>query len=241
MNPTFARKAVSALAVAALALIGGASQAEPRGPGDISLFVSPCGRPYRALPSQPYPVVAWFTAADANKDGKLDRAEFRADAYLFFRVLDRDNNGVIENEEVIFYEHHIVPEMLMYQEVGALPSLLIRAQYGGIGQIGGPDGPPVVDSGTNDIPGETFHAPEVAEMQGAAAFNFLREPEPVSASDGNFDHRITAEEFQAAADRRFKLLDKAGLGYLTLDTLPKTAFQRAFEREHPPGRNKPRG
>jgi hypothetical protein len=64
------------------------------------------------------------------------------------------------------------------------------------------------------------HRPPGANMTGAAAFTFLREPEPVTASDGNFDHRITATEFTAAADRRFKMLDKDGDGYLTLATLP---------------------
>jgi hypothetical protein len=80
--------------------------------------------------------------------------------------------------------------------------------------------------------------PRMPNMSGAAAFTFLREPEPVSASDGNFDHRITAEEFAAAADRRFKLLDRDGDGRLTLATLPPTAAQGGG-RGGPMGRRPP--
>ncbi|MDB5434904.1 MAG: hypothetical protein JWR47_1161, partial [Phenylobacterium sp.] len=43
--------------------------------------------------------------------------------------------------------------------------------------------------------------------------------------------RITKAEFLAAADRRFKRLDKNGDGKLTLDELPMTASQaEAAER-----------
>jgi hypothetical protein len=231
MTPAFAFRAAFSVATLGMVLVGGSAHAKPPPEGERSLFVSPCGRPYRAEAGQPYPVGVWFDAADTNKDGKLDRAEFRADADLFFKALDQDRNGMIESEEISFYEHRILPEMLMYQEsarspLPTSPPLLIRAQFD---QGGG--GGPTLDPG-GDLPSSTFGAPAVASLQGAASFTFLREPEPVTASDGNFDHRITAAEFQAAADRRFKLLDKAGVGYLTLATLPKTAMQRVLESEH---------
>ncbi|MDB5432211.1 MAG: EF-hand domain protein, partial [Caulobacter sp.] len=83
--------------------------------------------------------------------------------------------------------------------------------------------------------------PPGANMTGAAAYTFLKEPEPVTASDGNFDHLITAAEFAAAADRRFKLLDKDGDGALTLDTLPPTAVQRMGPGGGPGGERGGRG
>lgn len=67
-------------------------------------------------------------------------------------------------------------------------------------------------------------------MEGAAPFNFLGEPEPVSSSDGDFDRRITAAEFLAASDRRFRKLDKDEDGKLTLATLPLTLQQRMAAR-----------
>jgi hypothetical protein len=52
----------------------------------------------------------------------------------------------------------------------------------------------------------------------------------VTAADANFDGRITKAEFLAAADRRFKRLDKRGDGKLTLDELPKTVAQAEAEQ-----------
>jgi hypothetical protein len=223
------------LAAALLAAVAGLAVTAP--PGAASplptaaltpglLFVSPCGRPYRVPLGQPYPVDVWFNAADTNKDGKLDKAEMRADADIFFRVLDQDHNGYIDGFEVSFYEHRILPEMLQNQTFGAFaaPDMKVLAQYGGPGQ---PDSPPVVD---DDISDRTKSHKKEADLQGAAPYNFLREPEPVSASDGDFNHRITQAEFAAASDRRFKLLDKDGDGLLTLATLPRTYAQAELGR-----------
>src|SRR5215469_3787424 len=55
-----------------------------------NVFYSPSGRPYRAKAGQPYPVVDWFNQADADHDGKLDKAEFLADAMAFFAIVDRN-------------------------------------------------------------------------------------------------------------------------------------------------------
>src|SRR5689334_16176727 len=53
-----------------------------------NVFISPAGKPFRAVQGAPYPVVDWFKEADKNADGKLDHAEFIADAEAFFKVLD---------------------------------------------------------------------------------------------------------------------------------------------------------
>ncbi len=78
---------------------------------EAHLFISPAGRPYRSAPGQPYPVVVWFKAADADHDGKLDKAEFRADAEAFYRVLDRNGDGLVTDDEIAFYETTLVPEL----------------------------------------------------------------------------------------------------------------------------------
>jgi hypothetical protein len=55
----------------------------------------------------------------------------------------------------------------------------------------------------------------------------LAEAEPVRAADTNLDGRVSKAEFLAAADRRFKILDKLKDGKLTLEELPMTVSQAA--------------
>jgi EF hand len=80
--------------------------------GPPNVFFSPHGRPYRAPLGAPYPIVDWFRAADRNGDGKVDRDEFIADAAAFFDFLDLKGNGVLDTDEISFYEHRIAPEVL---------------------------------------------------------------------------------------------------------------------------------
>ena len=70
------------------------------------------GRPFRSGPGGPDPVSLWFAQVDRNGDGRIDRAEFRADAEAFFHVLDANHDGVIDGFEVSGYEHDIAPEIL---------------------------------------------------------------------------------------------------------------------------------
>lgn len=67
-------------------------------------------------------------------------------------------------------------------------------------------------------------------MVGAAYYGLLGEAEPICSADANLDGRVTKEEFLAAADRRFKLLDKRHDGKLTLDELPATPAQQALAK-----------
>ncbi|HEV2531515.1 hypothetical protein [Phenylobacterium sp.] len=217
-----------------LAVLGGAATAAPapgtpEAAGFTQLFVSPCGEPYRGRPGEPYPVVLWFKQADANHDGVIDKAEFRADHAGFFDALDSNGDGVLDSTEVAFYENRVVPDVLGRQRVGAIAPKLILVQ----GQ--GPQGPPSEQlPGQEGVRGPTggLGAQRLApiEYEGAAAYGLLAEPEPVTAADTNLDFRITKAEFLAAADRRFRRLDKRGDGKLTLDELPMTAAQAAAAR-----------
>lgn len=179
--------------------------------GGPQLFISPAGEPFRAPPGVPYPVQAWFDAADTNHDGALSRDEFVADSLRFFAVVDADHNGVIDGFEVSNYETRIAPEIIG----GSAPSMR-RGPKGqgpmGDGPDGGDDGPRRRQQGTN-------------VLQGAALFGLIAEPEPVMASDGNFDRRITKDEATKAAKTRFALLDTNKDGVLKLDELPKTPVQ----------------
>jgi hypothetical protein len=197
-----------------------AQQARPSGP--YTLFISPCGEPFRAPGGKPYPVLAWFDRTDANHDGAIDRAEFRADAQRFFAVLDADHNGTVSGLEVSRYEHEIAPEILSGLRLSALgrPRVILAQYDPNYSDI------PTVSADATRLPGDQPPPVDPASTEGAAMFNLLAEPEPVASSDGNFDGRITAAEFQAAADRRFKRLDRNGDGKLTLHELPQTVQQR---------------
>jgi len=185
-------------------------------PPSASLFISPAGQPFRAAPGEPYPVAKWFAQANKAGDGKLTRAEFRADAEVFFHILDVNHDGVVDGFEVNDYEQTIVPE--------------IMGAYSGEGARGG-------RRRGSATPGQSGpSAGANAVLQGAAVYGLLNEPEPVTATDLNLDGRITLAEFLKSADRRFDKLDTKQLGYLTLDDLPKTPSQLMASGKYKQGR-----
>jgi len=192
----------------------------PGAGGGPQLFISPAGEPFRAPGGAPYPVAAWFAGADADHDGALTRDEFVADSLRFFAVVDGDHNGVIDGFEVSIYETRIAPEIIG----GAAPGAMRRGPMG--------QGP---NSGDGDAPRRRPQGSNV--LQGAALFGLIAEPEPVMASDGNFDRRITKDEATKAAKTRFALLDTNKDGVLRLDELPKTPSQAGLR----PGRGGGRG
>jgi hypothetical protein len=127
-----------------------------------NVFFSPHGRPYRAPQGAPYPVVDWFKDADRNGDGKIDRDEFVADAEAFFTFLDVRGDGVLDADEISFYEHRIAPEVLgmrvtVYADgrmrvIPGEPRLWL-AQYGQReGNSGPSDGGPFGQSGQDQGP-----------------------------------------------------------------------------------------
>jgi hypothetical protein len=228
---TWALAAVLALSAAATAAAqSGPAPSPPAAKAPIVyLFVSPCGEPFRATAAEGYPVRVWFKKADANGDGVVDRTEFENDAKAFFAVLDADKDGYVEGYEVSRYEHQILPEILYGSQGARLeqPHLWL-AQYSGNGL----DDVPVTESDGSRVnpPSQRVNP---ASMEGAAAYGLLGEPEPVRASDGNFDGRVSLKEFVAAADRRFNVLDKRHDGKLALDELPMTVQQQMAEQKPP--------
>ncbi|MBS0334094.1 MAG: EF-hand domain-containing protein [Proteobacteria bacterium] len=223
----------------------------PEAAGFTQLFISPAGEPYRAKRGEPYPVVVWFKQADTNHDGAITKEEFRADHAGFFYALDNDDAGYLDGPKIAFYERRLLPDVYL-ASLGALeprrapagpartlPAMdvaggdearLIRVQganilggnpnanlNGGLGAQG-----PMEGLGARRAPKK--------RMEAAAFYGLLGEPEPVRGADTNLDGRVTKEEFLAAADRRFKELDKRHDGRLTLDELPPTPAQLALAR-----------
>ncbi len=224
------------------AAIPGAWAAKPRTPltplADASLFISPSGEPFRSQPGQPYPVVAWFRQADANKDGRIDRAEFRADAERFFHVLDRNGDGLVAEGEIYYYERALVPEISAGVESSrraprpGQPRFILAQMGGGMGGMGGPPGGGEIDPGGSSA-GADGSAPKLKENagppQGAASYGLLNDAEPVRSADASLEGRIKLSDFLARADHNFDVLDFSARGYLTLDALPETPVQRVAE------------
>jgi len=180
--------------------------------GTYNLFIAPMGEPFRAPVGKPYPSDQWFAKADANHDGAVTRDEFRADAVRFFKVLDVDGDGKIRDDEIVRYEKQMAPEIVA-------------------NSFDTSNTQPVNASDDDNTLGK--HTPLANVRQGAANFSFLGDPEPVRSADSDFNFKITPEEWQAAADRKFKLLDPNGTGALKYADLPLAPPQTAKINRQP--------
>ena len=181
---------------------GGQPLAPPR------MFLNPSGQPFRPTPGGGDPFDAWFAQADANLDGRIDRAEFRADAEAFFKRLDANGDGRIDGFEINAYEHQIVPELASEVESRAFGP---PAGAGGDEREGGKG-----RSGKRGGRGDPGGGPQETRGPGGPGrghVSLLNEPEPVSGAP------FTAAEWLRATDRRFDMLDDKRLGYLTRDAL----------------------
>jgi hypothetical protein len=177
-----------------LATTAVAAPAPPEAPSPPpALFLSPSGEPFRPTAAAPSPFDAWFDQADANHDGVIDRAEFRADAIRFFKRLDTDGDGVIDGFELNAYEANVVPELIAAYE-GAITG---EPQPKRGGRRGGKHGA----SGQRRIQ------------------RLLDEAEPVSGADYHLDGKVTLAEWVEAADARFDLLDVGKTAKLTREAL----------------------
>jgi hypothetical protein len=194
-----------------------------------NVFISPCGKPFRAKPTEPYPVAVWFSQANKKGDGKLDRAEFMADTEAFFKILDLNGDGVIDPHEVARYERGIAPEILGFR-VKVADARPVGGLWGGRLWRAQIDTPGPIDPGGAEPP-EARPPHDIDESgQGASPYGFFSEPEPVMAADENLDGYIRKPAFLRLAGRHFDRLDPDGVGYLTLARLPKTQAQIRVDR-----------
>ena len=217
---------ISKLAIAAAACGLLAACASPPGEeapvrGRVNVFISPMGEPFRGGANDPYPLDRWFTRVDANHDGALEWEEFKADADVFFRQLDTNHDGVLDGAEVSAYEQDIAPEILprvarlTAKDIAPLPSS---------------------DPETNRDRAERQDAtgpvtrPRAGLLAGAAVFGVTSEPEPVAASDTDFDGKVTLAEWDQSARRRFDLLDKNQDGRIDRAELPKTPAEKMADK-----------
>ncbi|HEY5412511.1 MAG TPA: hypothetical protein VIJ94_17465 [Caulobacteraceae bacterium] len=192
------------LLIAALVLgaAGAAAAQQQPQPVYTQLFVSPMGEPFRATDAQPYPSAAWFAGADANHDGVISREEFRADAQRFFKLLDVNGDGKLSDAEMHRYEVVVAPEIV----AASIDTSLDEAT-------------------DKDFKGDTKQTSLSAVRQGASFYGLIDTPEPVRASDADFNQKVTLEEWMDAANRRFHLLLPDGKDGIRMSDLPPTPFQ----------------
>ena len=174
-------------ACAALTPSGAAAAAADFDPNAIpNMFISPAGEPFRGEIGAPYASALWFAQADTNKDGKLSRDEFVADAAAFFKKLDNNGDGVLSRYDVAIDEHKICPEIIGRRLVGWRDSAqLWLAQM----PMGGGQSAPIAPSGSL-APGGNPVTPGLDETGvGASPFSFFDEPEPVLTADFNVEGR----------------------------------------------------
>jgi hypothetical protein len=178
-------------------------------------FVSPAGQVFRRTPeSDSRPIQIWLAQVDANRDGVIDLAEFRADFDRAFVSFDLDRDGEIEPAEVTHYETRIFPEIATAGARGG--GGVGRGEGGGRRGRGGGGG-----HGGRGQGGGEARAPGVGgyRMGGAARFGLIAVAHPIMDADENMNRGVTRQEFQVAADRRFSLLDTARNGRLPVSEL----------------------
>lgn len=189
------------------------------------LYISPAGEPFRG----PEGLRRWFEGADADHDGALTLAEFRADFMRYFKVLDANGDGAIDGTENGVYENQIAPEITGFgptERGGGPPGGMDAGRRGGGGGHRGGHGGGMGGVGRGGGGGgDTFRGARgrgggLERREGAARFSLLDIPQPIRGADANLDWKVTAAEWAKAAGQRFALLDTASAGKLTFDGLP---------------------
>jgi hypothetical protein len=202
-----------ALGALALGAAAGAAAQPREAVRQPSLFVSPMGQPFRANASGARGIDLWFTAADTDYDARISHDEFMANANAFFPLVDANQDGALTSMEDTAYWRHNAPEVVG-DDPGGEP----------IGNVAEPPeqhhrdngGHQVVQGNDVTIRGPNRGHPAERPV-GAQAYGLLGDAEPIMSCDSNFDRRVTLQEFDACAERRFAMLDANHDGYFTPD------------------------
>ena len=210
-----------------LAIPAAATSAAPdTGPssGLTQLFIAPSGEPFRAGPGEPYPVAAWFAAADTNHDGKLTEGEFVINTTKFFDSLDLDHDQQLRSEEIKRYENDIVPEVrsgdysAIDWGIGGGSSKAARRPALGLMQV-------QTDDLQAHVPEIWYGRRDAGAGTGGSRYGIIAIPEPITGMDTDLNGIVSRREMLAAAQRRFRLLDTDEKNYLLLRELPETYAQ----------------
>lgn len=167
----------------ALLLLSGTAAAER-----VPVYVTLMGEPVLGARGERHPFYRWFAQADANRDGSLDMVEMQKDAARFFATLDVDHDGRIGPDEIARYETDVAPPA-------------VRAAGGLVGFSG------KALSSTSRAREAPVTGTRLADGLDTPEANLGEVPEPVTATDINFNGSVSASEFSSAASRRFSAHD----------------------------------
>jgi Ca2+-binding EF-hand superfamily protein len=214
------------MAIAVFLAIFAAAQAEPAPSTPITVtghqwapFISPMGEPFRARTPNDDTLADWFRQADRNHDGALTADEMVADAERFFATLDTNHDGQVDPDELAHYEYEVAPEIQVMSRTKRAPGTRPRPVERG-GGILGDDDAPVDRRQRRQREAEIDSSLAMGgALQGAGRYALLDMPEPVAAADADFNRAITLQEFRDAARARFRLLDRANQGRISLAQL----------------------
>ncbi len=174
-----------------------------------SVYLSLMGELFRTNAAGEDPFDQWFKLADRDGDGGISRLELQQDAQAFFAALDANGDKVIDADEMAVYERDAPARTRAAGgEIGASSSRRPTPTSSAPvvkGQVA------IVTSGT--IPSATRVHP------GGGRSDVSGVPQPVAMTDVNLDRRVTVDEFNKAAGRRFTNYDINQDGKLTSNEL----------------------
>ena len=162
-----------------------------------SVYLSLMGEPFRTNAAGEDPFDQWFKLADRDGDGAISRLELQQDAQAFFATLDVDGDKVIDGDEMAAYERDAPSRTRVAGGEGATLSSRRPTPTSSApvpkGQVA------IVSSGS--VPSATRVHP------GGGRNTSTDVAQPVAMTDLNLDRRVTVDEFNKAAARRFTNYD----------------------------------
>ena len=224
-----------AVGVIALLAVGCApSNPGPRFRGQMAdaapLYLTIMGEPVRSQTGSGPPFSIWLSRADLDSSGSIDAQELVNDAKRFFATLDVDGSNQIERAEMDRYEREIAPARVRLagglgqggtKRASGRPAGRDGGGPPGGGRPRGGGGPP---GGGGGPPGGRG-ASAVGAPAGAGA-GLLAVPQPVAMADADLNGRVTADEFEQAALKRFGARDLNKDRVLTQDELVPRSRRR---------------
>jgi hypothetical protein len=181
-----------------------------------SVYVSVMGEPFRATDEQKDPFDRWFKQADENQDGFITRIELQNDADYFFAALDKNDDKVIDADEMNHYEERVAPSTVR----------AVGSNLGGYARYT-PKGPE--PGRPNEIPIKLEGMAESKsriKKSSSSPVVYANVPQPVAMADANLDRRVTLVEFRGTASKRFSRYDVDHDGRLTTKELKATKGSR---------------
>ena len=170
-----------------------------------SVYLSLMGEPFRTNAAGEEPFDQWFKLADRDGDGGISRLELQQDAQAFFATLDANDDKVIDADEMAAYERNApartraaggeIASLSSRRPTATSSAPIPKGQVAVVADGSAPSATRVHPGGGRDIHADV--------------------PQPVAMTDLNFDRRVTVDEFNKAAARRFTSYDTDQDGKLT--------------------------